>query len=129
MTQLPKCVSCHGTGEMPTESGPTDCPDCGGAGFLPSPNVLSDWRARDIERALTAGSQPESADVRWLLAQFRVARTALTEIVALAHDIHDPDAIAVRIRATAHRALGFHQSKEEENTISPEKRSQEGGKA
>ena len=93
---------------MPTESGPTDCPDCGGQGFLPSSNVLVDWRARDIERALTAGSQPEAADIRWLLAQMRAARTALTEIVALAHDIHDPDAIAIRIRATAHRALGLH---------------------
>jgi hypothetical protein len=38
----------------------------------------------------------------------RVARKALTEIVALAHDIHDPDEIAVRIRGTAHRALGLH---------------------
>jgi hypothetical protein len=93
---------------MPTESGPTDCPDCGGAGFLPSPNVLADWRARDIERALSEGGHPDAADVRWLLGQMRVARKALTEIVALAHDIHDPDEIAVRIRGTAHRALGLH---------------------
>jgi hypothetical protein len=94
---------------MPTESGPTDCPDCGGAGFLPSSNVLVDWRARDIERALSNGTQPEAADVRWLLAQVRLARTALTEIVALAHDVQDGDAIAMRIRVTAHRALGMHE--------------------
>ena len=99
---------------MPTESGPVDCPDCGGAGFLPSPNVLIEWRARDIDRALTAGwAQPDAADVRWLLAQLRIARTALTEIVALAHDVNDGDAIAMRIRVTAHRALGMHVRKAE----------------
>lgn len=94
---------------MPTEFGPADCPDCGGAGFLPSAAVLVDWRARDIERALSGGAQPDAADVRWLLAQVRLARTALTEIVALAHDVQDTDAIALRIRVTAHRALGMHE--------------------
>ena len=93
---------------MPTDSGPVDCPDCGGAGFLPSPNVLADWRARDIERRLTSGARPEPADARWLLAQLHIARTALTEIVALAHELNDPDGISLRIRAAANRALGLY---------------------
>jgi hypothetical protein len=109
MSNISNCATCHGTGEMPTEFGPADCPDCGGAGFLPSAAVLVDWRARDIERALSSSTPPDAADVRWLLAQVRVARTALTEIVALAHDVQDPDSIAVRIRITAHRALGMHE--------------------
>jgi hypothetical protein len=116
MSNEPSCASCHGTGEMVTESGPADCPDCGGAGFLPSSSVLVDWRASDIERAVAGGAHVEAADVRWLLAQVRIARTALTEIVALAHDVHDSDAIAMRIRVTANRALGAHEPERNRGT-------------
>jgi len=85
-----------------------DCPDCGGAGFLPSRNVLVEWRARDIERALSRGRTAENEDVRWLLAELRAARRALTEIIALAHDAHDPDQIALKIRFAANSALGMY---------------------
>lgn len=85
-----------------------DCPDCGGAGYLPTKSVLVEWRARDIERAVERGRSAEPADVRWLLAELRNARAALTEIIALAHDAQDPDAIAVRIRFAANRALGTY---------------------
>jgi hypothetical protein len=106
---VPSCSSCGGTGEMPTDFGPTDCPDCGGAGFLPSRGVLVEWRARDIERALSVGVEPAAADVRWLLAELRTARHALTDVIALAHDIQDPDSIAGRIRFAANRALGLYE--------------------
>jgi hypothetical protein len=95
-------------GEAATDFGPVDCPDCGGAGFLPSKSVLLDWRARDIERALARGGQVDASDVRFLLAELRAARTALMEIIALAHDAEDPDAIAQRIRFTANGALGLY---------------------
>ena len=108
MSKLQSCGTCQGSGETPTDFGAVDCPDCGGAGFLPPSNVLSDWRARDIEKRLSSGATPENDDVRWLLAQVRTSRTALTEIIALAHDINDSDAIAMRIRATANRALGMY---------------------
>ncbi|HET9953827.1 MAG TPA: hypothetical protein VFQ61_04970 [Polyangiaceae bacterium] len=101
------CHSCGGVGELPTDFGPRDCPDCGGAGFLPSRNVLVEWRARDIERALAAGINPAAVDVRWLLAELRNARKALTDVIALAHDVQDGDAIAMRIRISASRALGL----------------------
>src|SRR5690606_30307256 len=35
-----RCAGCLGSGETPTDYGMVDCPDCGGAGFLPSRNVL-----------------------------------------------------------------------------------------
>lgn len=104
----PTCSSCGGTGEVPTDFGPTDCPDCGGAGYLPSRAVLVEWRARDIERALSVGVEPAPGDVRWLLAELRAARHALTDVIALAHDIQDPDSIASRIRFAANRALGLY---------------------
>ncbi len=104
-----RCSSCFGTGEAPSDYGVVDCPDCGGAGYLPTKNVLVEWRARDVERAVERGRAAEPADVRWLLAELRNARAALTEIIALAHDAHDPDAIALRIRFAANRALGVYE--------------------
>lgn len=103
----PSCTSCGGSGEIPTDFGPTDCPDCGGAGFLPRKNALVDWRSRDIERAVAAGIHPAAVDIRWLLAELRSARSALNQVVALAHDIQDDEAIAVKIRLVASRALGL----------------------
>src|SRR5687768_8520815 len=107
MSQLPSCGNCHGSGELPTDFGPVDCPDCGGSGSLPTRNVLIEWRTRDIERALAAGANPEVADVKWLVAELRAARTALTEIISLAHDTADGDSIGLRIRFAANRALGL----------------------
>ena len=104
-----RCASCFGTGEAPSDYGIVDCPDCGGAGYLPTKNVLVEWRARDIERAVERGATAEAADVRWLLTELRSARAALTEIIALAHDAQDPDAIALRIRFAANRALGVYE--------------------
>jgi hypothetical protein len=105
---LPNCVSCSGTGEMPSEWGPVDCRDCGGTGYLPSRATLVEWRARDIEGTISAGRDVSPEDAHYLLIELRRARTALTEIISLAHDIHDSDAIAVRIRFAANGALGLY---------------------
>jgi hypothetical protein len=53
-----------------------DCPDCGGT----------------------------ASDLRWLIAELRRARTALTEITSLAEDAGDSE-IARRLRVTAGQAL------------------------
>ncbi|HEY5955150.1 MAG TPA: hypothetical protein VIV60_01305 [Polyangiaceae bacterium] len=103
----PHCSSCGGAGEIPTDFGPTDCPDCGGAGYLPEKHALVEWRLRDIERAVGSGLHPAPVDLRWLLSELRQARTALNEVVALAHDAEDPDGIAMKIRVVASRVLGL----------------------
>jgi hypothetical protein len=108
MAKQSNCVSCAGTGEIPSERGPLDCPDCGGTGCLPSRATLVDWRSRDIERATAAGKDLSAEDARWMLSELRNMRTALTEIIALAHDVQDSDEIALRIRVTANRALGIY---------------------
>ena len=77
---------------------------------MPSRNVLVDWRARDIERAVAAGRSASTEDVTWLLAELRAARVALTEIIALAHDADDRDGIGLRIRFAANRALGLYET-------------------
>lgn len=116
MDRFPQCSSCRGTGETPTDYGTVDCPDCGGAGTLPSHSVLVDWRARDIERAIAKGQVPDGADVTWLISEVRRARGALTEIVALAHDVTDETSISGRIRFVANRALGLYEVGDVEST-------------
>jgi hypothetical protein len=108
MQESRKCLSCTGTGERPSDYGPVDCPDCGGSGILPSRSVHTDWRARDIERALTTGTLPQAQDVKWLLTELHKARRALTEIITLAHDVVGPDPISMQIRAVASDALGLY---------------------
>ena len=98
------CDSCSGSGEVGTEAGPVDCPDCGGSGALPHPSVLVEWRIRDIERARAGGSDEAATDLRWLIAELRRARTALTEIASLAEDAGDSET-ARRLRVTAGQAL------------------------
>jgi hypothetical protein len=110
MSELPQCSSCSGSGEVPTDYGSVDCPDCGGAGFLPSRHVLTDWRARDIERSLPRREEQAAADLQWTVSEMRQARAALVEIVALAHDIEDGNAIGQRIRFVANRALGLYEN-------------------
>ena len=102
-----QCSTCLGSGEIGTEVGPVDCPDCGGSGALPHPLVAVEWRVRDIERSHASGRDDVSADMRWLIAELRRARTALTEISALAEDAGDSD-IGKRLRFTANRALELY---------------------
>jgi hypothetical protein len=102
-----QCKSCHGTGEVANEYGPAPCPDCGGAGYLPSAHVLVEWRARDIERAHAGSAGGTGGDVRWLLAELRRCRDALTEVAALALEL-DESPISTRIRFKVNQALRLY---------------------
>lgn len=104
-----RCDSCFGSGEVGSDFGPTDCPDCGGSGVLPTRNVLVEWRARDIERAVATSEDAVGNDVRWLVAELRRARAALTDIVTLAQETSDDEAILARIRFSANQALGLYE--------------------
>jgi hypothetical protein len=108
MSQPVKCMSCGGSGELPTDYGIRDCPDCGGSGELPSRAVLTDWRTRDLQRGLSDERGLAQQDALWLIAELRRARTALTEIIALAHDVRDDDQISLRIRMVASHAIGLY---------------------
>jgi len=103
-----RCKTCLGTGEAATENGVVDCPDCGGFGTLPPRNERTAWRLSDIERAIEHGRPIEAEHVRWALNELRQARAALREIISLAHDTGDGDAIGLRIRFAANRALGLY---------------------
>jgi hypothetical protein len=111
MTAESVCETCNGTGDVPSRVGPAACPDCGGSGQLPGKATLVDWRTADIERALTVHPK----DVQFLLSELRSARKALTEVVALAHDVDDPNNIGQRIRLTATKVLGFEDARPEKS--------------
>lgn len=115
-----QCMSCHGTGDYPTENGVADCPDCGGSGTLPSRKVLSEWRMSDIERKYSRSHDAVSTDVNWLISELRNAHTALNQIIALAHDVSDQDSIALRIRFIANRALGLYSGSRSKEPETPE---------
>jgi hypothetical protein len=102
------CMSCNGSGELPTDYGPRDCPDCGGSGRLPSRAVLTEWRCRDLQRRLHHEPALPQQDALWLLAELQAARTALNAVIALAHDIQDDSQVAFRIRMEASRAIGLY---------------------
>lgn len=103
-----QCNSCAGSGEVGTEVGPVDCPDCGGSGSLPHPYVLVEWRVRDIEKARAGGSDAVASDIRWLIAELRRARGALTQIASLGADAGDSE-LARRIRFTTNQALELYE--------------------
>lgn len=100
------CASCYGTGEIVTESGPVDCPDCMGVGRTPRGEVM-EWRLRDIERA--HGSHPNDCvtDIRWLLFELRRHREALLQIFTRCQDIDDT-ALAAELRHLANGALDLY---------------------
>jgi hypothetical protein len=106
-TKRRQCHSCSGTGELGTDAGVVDCPDCGGSGLLPHPHTLVEWRMRDIEREYGSRREAVAADVRWLISEVRRAREALTEIVALAQEGESADATG-RIQMLAVRALEYY---------------------
>lgn len=103
-----RCNSCHGTGETASEFGMASCPDCGGAGYLPSPHVRVEWRARDIELAHASGTTAVARDVRFLLAELRRSRDALMEVASLANEL-DENAIVSRLKFTVTRALRLYE--------------------
>ena len=81
--------------------------------MLPHPLVAVEWRIRDIERTHAAARDAVANDLRWLIAELRRARTALTEIATLAADAGDSD-IARRLRFTSNRALELYAIDESE---------------
>lgn len=100
------CEGCMGTGEYPSDYGVVDCPDCGGAGYVPSRKQVIERRLREVERAHDGGLKLKTADVKWLLGEFKRAREALQKVAALAHDAgHDPN-VATQIEVVAETALG-----------------------
>jgi hypothetical protein len=101
-----RCSSCYGTGELVTESGAVDCPDCMGVGKAPRGEVI-EWRLRDIERAASEKPSESAADIRWLVFELRRHREALVRIFTRCQDIDD-SALSTELRHLANEALDLY---------------------
>ena len=101
------CETCYGEGQIPTDEGLASCPDCGGAGTLPSPDTHVEWRLREIERAFGSGVTEVAEAVRWLAFELRRARGALTEIITVSDELQETPERA-RLRFVANRALSLY---------------------
>ena len=100
------CEGCMGTGEYASDHGVVDCPDCGGAGYVPSRKRVVERRLRDMERANDGGLKIKSADVTWLLGELKRTRDALQKVAALAHDAGQDPSVGTKIEVVAEAALG-----------------------
>jgi hypothetical protein len=109
------CASCQGAGEIGTDHGPVDCPDCFGEGRQLDPPTRLEWRLRDIERTHPGGAHGCDADMRWLVFELRRSREALLQILSRCQDDGDGagGGLSAELRHVANRALGLYPTRPE----------------
>lgn len=105
------CESCYGKGEVGSERGPLDCPDCAGLGRLPSASVLTERRLRELEQRHRGSGSP-APDIRWLVSEVRRGRHALLQIFAASQDRESDDPIANKIKFLANDILALYSTDE-----------------
>ena len=89
-----QCLTCQGSGEVGTDSGPEPCPDCFGGGGAVTPGARVEWRLSRIETRATRLDAETAADLRWLIHEVRRSRAALLQILARCQDADDSDQTA-----------------------------------
>lgn len=105
------CLSCQGSGEVGTDSGPEPCPDCFGGGKALSAGTRLEWRMSQIETTCGRLGRDAEADVLWLVHELRRSRAALLQILARCQDADDADATAREIKYAANEALEVYDPK------------------
>jgi hypothetical protein len=103
------CMTCHGSGEVGTDSGPEPCPDCFGGGTALSPSARLEWRLSRIESGLSRLDREVEADTRWLIQEVRRSRAALLQILSRCQDAASEDANALAIKYAANEALEIYE--------------------
>lgn len=101
------CQTCYGTGEIVTEHGAVNCPDCYGDGVSANHGSKMEWRLRELEK-IYRSNHASFADVMWLVCEVRKAREALVLILTRCQDADDSDEIARYARTRAMEALGLY---------------------
>jgi hypothetical protein len=106
------CLTCQGSGEVGTDSGPEPCPDCFGGGKAVSPGARLEWRLSRIEGGSGQRDADTEADIRWLIHELRRSRAALLQIFSRCQDADDEDATARAIKYDANEALELYEPHE-----------------
>jgi hypothetical protein len=109
VTDVEKCRTCQGLGEVPSAIGPAQCPDCLGLGKLPSGTVLAERRLRELEGRYADGAEDHAPDVRWLIAEVRRSHHALVQILAAGQEIGADHPIGRKIAFLANDVLGVYR--------------------
>jgi hypothetical protein len=102
------CLTCHGTGEAVTESGPHACSDCFGEGRALSQGAKLEWRLRALESTYRGSGRETEADVLWLVHELRRSRETLLRILARCQDADEGDVTAREIKFQANETLGLY---------------------
>jgi hypothetical protein len=105
------CLTCYGTGEAATDSGPETCPDCFGEGKAVGHGAHGaklEWRLRAIEKAYRLAESETRADLQWLVNELRSTREALVHILARCQDAGESDTLAQDVKYRANEALGIY---------------------
>ena len=111
MSKASLCLTCQGSGEIGTDSGPDPCPDCFGAGKALSPGTRLEWRLRKIEDTSNRLGRDAESDVLWLVHELRRHRSALMQIMARCQDADEADGTARAVRFEANEALELYDPK------------------
>ena len=101
------CHTCYGTGEVVTEQGPSNCPDCYGDGKQANSGNKFEWRLRELERHYRTKNGESLSDVMWLVHELRQARDALVLILTRCQDADESDDMARYVRRQSMEALGL----------------------
>ncbi|HVJ92979.1 MAG TPA: hypothetical protein VM580_24425 [Labilithrix sp.] len=102
------CLTCYGTGETATESGPLTCADCFGEGRAVGQGAKLEWRLRELERVHRKAGGEAAPDIIWLVHELRRSRDALLRILARCQDADEADTIAGEIRFQVNEVLGIY---------------------
>jgi len=102
------CLTCYGSGETVSESGPVACPDCFGEGQVLSRWTKLEWRLRDIDRRYQGSGHEAAADIGWLVHELRRSREALLRVLARCQD-DDSDPALRDVKFEANDALGLYE--------------------
>jgi hypothetical protein len=112
--EMPKqstCLTCQGSGEVGSDSGPQPCPDCFGGGRALSPATRVDWKLTAIESTCSRLGRDGEADVLWLIHEVRRSRAALLQILARCQDADESDQTARAVKYEANEALELYDPK------------------
>lgn len=104
-----ECQTCYGTGEIVTEHGPVNCPDCYGDGKAARSGNKLEWRLRELEKIYQTVRQESLGDIMWLTHELRQMREALILILTRCQDADESDEVAHYVRNQAMTALGLYE--------------------
>jgi hypothetical protein len=109
------CLTCLGGGEVSSERGLANCPDCDGTGKIGDIFRRTEHRLREVEKKVARQDGEAATDVRWLITELRMCRDSLLKVMTAAQDGSSNDELLRRIQFEANEALGVYAARQRED--------------